>query len=56
MDVDFYSALDTPNSALQGGFMFFTADPKEVLEGRITDVYFERALTILKAKNINPVV
>src|SRR3990172_3729625 len=56
MAVEFYSALDTPNSALQGGFMFFTADPKEVLEGRITDVYFERALKILKAKNINPVV
>ncbi len=36
--------------------MFLTADPKEVLEGRITDVYFERALTILKAKGINPVV
>ena len=36
--------------------MFFTADPKEVLEGRITDVYFERTLTILKSKNINPLV
>jgi nicotinate phosphoribosyltransferase len=36
--------------------MFLTADPKEVLEGRITDVYFARALAILKAKGINPVV
>ena len=36
--------------------MFLTADPKEILEGRITDVYFERALAILKAKNVNPVV
>ncbi len=36
--------------------MFFTADPREVVEGRITDVYFERALAILKARNINPVV
>lgn len=36
--------------------MFLTADPKEVLEGRITDVYFERALAILKAKGVNPVV
>lgn len=36
--------------------MFFTADPKEVLEGRITDVYFERTLAILKARKINPVV
>ncbi len=36
--------------------MFFTADPKEILEGKITDVYFERTLKILKAKNINPFV
>jgi nicotinate phosphoribosyltransferase len=36
--------------------MFLTADPKEILEGRITDVYFDRALAILKAKNVNPVV
>jgi nicotinate phosphoribosyltransferase len=36
--------------------MFFTADPKDILDGKITDVYFERALRILKAKGINPVV
>src|SRR5574337_214998 len=36
--------------------MFLTADPQEILEGKITDVYFERTLAILKAKNINPVV
>jgi nicotinate phosphoribosyltransferase len=36
--------------------MFHTADPKEIIEGKITDVYFERALRILKAKGINPVV
>ncbi len=36
--------------------MFFTADPQEVLDGKITDVYFERTLAILKARNINPVV
>jgi len=36
--------------------MFFTADPKDILDGRITDVYFERTLAILKAKGINPVV
>ncbi len=36
--------------------MFHTADPKDILEGRITDVYFERTLRILKAKKINPVV
>ncbi len=36
--------------------MFYTADPKDVLEGKVTDVYFERALEILKAKNVNPVV
>jgi nicotinate phosphoribosyltransferase len=36
--------------------MFFTADPKDVLDGKITDVYFERTLRVLKAKGINPVV
>jgi nicotinate phosphoribosyltransferase len=36
--------------------MFLTADPKDVLDGKITDVYFERALAILKAKRVNPVV
>ena len=36
--------------------MFQIADPKDILEGRITDVYFERALSTLKAKKINPVV
>jgi nicotinate phosphoribosyltransferase len=36
--------------------MFLTADPKDILEGKITDVYFERALAILKAKHVNPLV
>ncbi len=36
--------------------MFLTADPREILDGKITDVYFERALAILKARNINPLV
>jgi len=36
--------------------MFLTADPKDILDGKITDVYFERALKILKAKKVNPVV
>ncbi len=36
--------------------MFHIADPKDILDGRITDVYFERALAILKARGINPVV
>lgn len=36
--------------------MFHTADPKDIIEGKITDVYFERTLKILKAKGINPVV
>jgi nicotinate phosphoribosyltransferase len=36
--------------------MFFTADPKDVIDGKITDVYFERALKVLKAKGIDPVV
>ncbi len=36
--------------------MFHTADPKDIIEGKITDVYFERTLKILKAKKTNPVV
>jgi nicotinate phosphoribosyltransferase len=36
--------------------MFHTADPKDIINGKITDVYFERTLRILKAKKINPVV
>ncbi len=36
--------------------MFHTAEPDDILNGRITDVYFERTLRILKAKGINPTV
>ncbi len=36
--------------------MFHTADSKDIINGKITDVYFERTLKILKAKGINPVV
>jgi nicotinate phosphoribosyltransferase len=36
--------------------MFHTAKPEEVLEGRVTDVYFERTLKILKGKGVNPLV
>jgi nicotinate phosphoribosyltransferase len=36
--------------------MFHTAEPKDILDGKITDVYFERSLKILKAKGVNPVV
>jgi nicotinate phosphoribosyltransferase len=36
--------------------MFHTANPKDIIAGRITDVYFERALKILKVKGVNPVV
>ncbi len=36
--------------------MFHTADPQDILNGKITDVYFERTLRILKAKGINPLV
>ena len=42
--------------AYEGGTMFLTADPDDILQGKITDVYFERALAILKAKKVNPVV
>ncbi|MBM4242089.1 MAG: nicotinate phosphoribosyltransferase, partial [Euryarchaeota archaeon] len=33
--------------------MFNTADPKDIVEGKITDVYFDRTLKILKAKGID---
>ncbi len=33
--------------------MFQTAEPKDILEGRITDVYFDRTVKILKAKKVN---
>lgn len=36
--------------------MFYTADTEDILSGKITDVYFERALKILKIKGINPTV
>ncbi len=36
--------------------MFHTADPQDVLDGRITDVYFERTLKILRTRGVNPVV
>jgi nicotinate phosphoribosyltransferase len=36
--------------------MFHIADPQEIIDGKITDVYFERALRIMKAKGIDPVV
>ena len=33
--------------------MFHMAEEKEILEGKITDIYFERTLQILKSKKIN---
>ncbi len=36
--------------------MFHVAQPKDIIDGKITDVYFERALKILKKKGVNPVV
>lgn len=36
--------------------MFHTAEPEDILAGRITDVYFQRTLRILKAKGKNPLV
>lgn len=32
--------------------MFHTASPADILEGKITDVYFERTLRILKEKGL----
>jgi hypothetical protein len=34
--------------------MFHIAEDKEIKEGKITDVYFQRTLQILEKKNINP--
>ncbi len=45
-----------PDGSGEGGKMFHTADPQDILDGKITDVYFERTIRILKAKGINPVV
>lgn len=36
--------------------MFHTANPQDIIDGKITDVYFERTLRILKARGINPLV
>ncbi|HEX8948801.1 MAG TPA: nicotinate phosphoribosyltransferase [Dissulfurispiraceae bacterium] len=36
--------------------MFHTAEAADIIAGKITDVYFERTLRILKAKGINPTV
>jgi len=36
--------------------MFHIAETKDILEGRITDVYFERAVKILRKKGANPLV
>ena len=36
--------------------MFHTADPQDILSGKITDVYFDRTVRILKEQGINPVV
>ncbi len=33
--------------------MFHTAEPGDIIEGRITDVYFDRTMRILRAKKIN---
>ncbi len=33
--------------------MFHTAEPQDVIDGKITDVYFDRTIKILKAKKIN---
>jgi len=32
--------------------MFYTADPKEIKAGKLTDVYFVRTMEVLKANEI----
>ena len=34
--------------------MFHISGEKEIKEGKVTDVYFQRTLEILKAKEVNP--
>lgn len=36
--------------------MFHIAEEKEIIEGKVTDVYFQRTLEILNKKDINPTV
>ncbi len=36
--------------------MFHVAGEKEIKEGKVTDVYFQRTLQILKEKRVNPLV
>lgn len=36
--------------------MFHVAEEKEILDGKVTDVYFQRTLEILKKREINPKV
>ncbi|MGZ3515072.1 MAG: nicotinate phosphoribosyltransferase, partial [Thermodesulfobacteriota bacterium] len=33
--------------------MFHTASPKEIREGKLTDIYFVRTMEVLKAKKID---
>jgi nicotinate phosphoribosyltransferase len=35
---------------------FHIAEPEDILGGKVTDVYFERSLRVLKASGVNPVV
>lgn len=36
--------------------MFHIAEPRDIIKGKVTDVYFERTLKILRQKGINPSV
>jgi len=36
--------------------MFHTAKSRDIIQGKVTDVYFERTLKILEGKGVNPVV
>jgi nicotinate phosphoribosyltransferase len=38
----------------RGRGMFHIAETRDIVDGRITDVYFDRTLKILRAKGINP--
>ncbi len=45
-----------PKSRKKKAKEFHIAKPGDILKGKVTDVYFERSLRVLKAKRVNPVV
>jgi nicotinate phosphoribosyltransferase len=51
--VNFCYIKGNSNSISREKRMFHTADPKEIKEGKLTDIYFVRTMQVLKAKKID---